>query len=311
MQLIVQKDKDSSLRTIQITTPFIAAVVGVFMLSAALLGAAGVFAMQQWGGLIIDPQGTSAWQQRLQETRLQFKEAREHSDQQLSALTMRVADLQSQLIRINALGERLVTVAGIDPEEFDFTATVAIGGAASLEDELSLSVDAATLKLELNELEGLLARREQQLSLLERLLDGNDFAERTLVAGHPVVKGYLSSHFGQRRDPFTGRIRYHRGVDFAAPTGTSVMATGGGIVTFAGVKNGYGVTVDVKHGNGMTTRYAHLRSIKTKKGEAVAAGEVIGTVGSTGRSTGPHVHYEVLKNGQQVNPATYLAKKRA
>lgn len=208
MQLIVQKDKDSSLRTIQITTPFIAAVVGVFMLSAALLGAAGVFAMQQWGGLIIDPQGTSAWQQRLQETRLQFKEAREHSDQQLSALTMRVADLQSQLIRINALGERLVTVAGIDPEEFDFTATVAIGGAALLEDELSLSVDAATLKLELNELEGLLARREQQLSLLERLLDGNDFAERTLVAGHPVVKGYLSSHFGQRRDPFTGRIRY-------------------------------------------------------------------------------------------------------
>src|SRR5699024_2837450 len=311
MQLIVQKDKDSSLRTIQITTPFIAAVVGVFMLSAALLGAAGVFAMQQWGGLIIDPQGTSAWQQRLQETRLQFKEAREHSDQQLSALTMRVADLQSQLIRINALGERLVTVAGIDPEEFDFTATVAIGGAASLEDELSLSVDAATLKLELNELEGLLARREQQLSLLERLLDGNDFAERTLVAGHPVVKGYLSSHFGQRRDPFTGRIRYHRGVDFAAPTGTSVMATGGGIVTFAGGRNGYGVTVDVKHGNGMTTRYAHLRSIKTKKGEAVAAGEVIGTVGSTGRSTGPHVHYEVLKNGQQVNPATYLAKKRA
>src|SRR5699024_2854379 len=310
MKLIVQKSEESSPRTFTVGPKFITVFGGVFLFSSALFGSAGFFAVQQWGEPLFEKHVATMWKQRLQDTRTEFKEASEQADMQLSALTMRVGDLQSQLLRINALGERLVAVAGIDTEEFDFSNAVAMGGPAPMEDELLPAADAGTLKAELDALAATLASREQQLSILERLLDGKELAARTNVAGHPVHKGYLSSAFGQRKDPFTGRITYHKGVDFAAPTGTEVLATGGGVVTFAGVKNGYGTTVDINHGNGISTRYGHLRTIEIDRKSVVAAGDVIATVGSTGRSTGPHVHYEVIKNGQQINPTAYLAKQR-
>lgn len=236
MELIVQKNEESSPRTITVGPKFTIVFMSVFLVAAALFGAAGFFATQKWGEPLFEKHIASIWKQKLQDTRSEYKEASEQADMQLSALTMRVGDLQSQLLRINALGERLVTVAGIDAEEFNFDTAVAMGGPAPLENELLPAPNATTLKAELDALSATLASREQQLSILERLLDGKELAARTDVAGHPVRKGYLSSRFGQRKDPFTGRITYHKGVDFAAPTGTNVLATGGGVVVFAGVK---------------------------------------------------------------------------
>ena len=153
-------------------------------------------------------------------------------------------------------------------------------------------------------------RRESQLEILHSLIDNQLMDDRTAVAGRPIRKGYLSSRFGKRTDPFTGKVAYHKGVDFAAPDGSDVIATGAGVVTYAGHRWGYGNLVEINHGKGITTGYAHLKKPVAKKGDIVESGDVIAIVGSTGRSTGPHVHYEVLKNDQQINPHTYIAKAR-
>jgi murein DD-endopeptidase MepM/ murein hydrolase activator NlpD len=126
------------------------------------------------------------------------------------------------------------------------------------------------------------------------------------LSGITVVKGRVSSHFGMRRDPFNGRSRFHRGVDIAARRGTKVFSPASGFVMFAGRKGGYGNVVEIQHDQSTVTRYAHLQGTLVSQGQVVHKGDVVGLTGSTGRSTGPHLHLEVLKNGRQVDPERYF-----
>jgi murein DD-endopeptidase MepM/ murein hydrolase activator NlpD len=163
----------------------------------------------------------------------------------------------------------------------------------------------------LGSLDALVARvdgREQQLEMLEELLADRRLEDARELAGLPVASGYLSSPFGRRSDPFHGRARHHKGVDFAAKRGTEVVAVAAGVVTWSGRKSGYGWTVEVSHADGYVTLYAHNQRNLVRVGDLVQRGQAIAQVGSSGRSTGPHLHFEVKKNGRQVNPESYIAR---
>jgi len=151
-----------------------------------------------------------------------------------------------------------------------------------------------------------ISNKQKQLALLEKLIAGHHVDTQVTLSGRPIKKGWLSSYYGMRNDPFTGKPTMHRGLDFAAKAGSDVVATGAGIVTWSGERFGYGLLVEINHGNGIVTRYGHNSDLLVNVGDVVTKGQTIATVGSTGRSTGAHVHYEVIKNGQQVDPLAYL-----
>jgi murein DD-endopeptidase MepM/ murein hydrolase activator NlpD len=156
-----------------------------------------------------------------------------------------------------------------------------------------------------------LKKREKRLDRLEITLNNLHLIDQLYISGRPVKgKGsWLSSPFGVRKDPFTGFLRQHKGVDIAGFTGMPIISTAAGVVTHAGKRGGYGLMVEVHHGNGLVTRYGHTQSVNVSVGDIVNKGQQIAIMGSTGRSTGPHVHYEVLKNGTQINPNSYIQRK--
>lgn len=298
------------MRTLALKKTWLAPIVAISLIVPLALGFGSYMVASSWGDPIIDRSIADKWGQQLVEQQQQLAEVNDQAGVQLQALTVRLGVLQAQLLRLDALGERLLEVAGIDSDEFDFSLAPAIGGPELAEMELSTVYQPPSFSHALEELDQTLSHREQQLRILESLLDTRRVKADTSVAGRPIAKGWLSSRYGQRTDPFTGRLTMHRGVDFAAKDGSDVLSTGAGLVIYAGNRWGYGNLIEINHGNGLITRYAHLKDIIVQKGDIVKAQDVIGTVGSTGRSTGPHVHYEVLKNGHQVNPAIYIAKAR-
>lgn len=228
------------------------------------------------------------------------------AQRQLDAFAAHVAELQSRLTRLDALGERLTELAELDASEFDFSLGVGQGGPEELLD--SAAYAPPPFMSTLDELALRMDSREQQLEVLEQLLADRRIDEAVMLSGHPVLQGYVSSPFGRRVDPLTGRASVHKGVDFAAKAGSDVVAVGAGVVTFAGRRNGYGNTVEISHADGYVTLYAHNRSNRVQVGDLVQRGQAIATVGSTGRSTGNHVHFEVSRNGQLVNPHSYIAQ---
>ncbi|ASK34852.1 M23 family metallopeptidase [Alloalcanivorax mobilis] len=234
-------------------------------------------------------------------------ELRRLSKEQFQALTLKLADAQARLVRLDALGERLVDVAGIDSDEFDFGGELAMGGP---EPQESSAFTPPSFLEELDQLTATLERREQQLDILEKLLANRHLENATFLAGRPILHGWMSSRFGRRADPFTGKLAWHEGVDFAGKDGSPVVATASGVVTYAGARSGYGKLVEINHGNGISTRYGHAKTVKVQVGDIVRTGDVVALMGSTGRSTGPHVHYEVLKDGRQVNPHPYIYRAR-
>lgn len=230
------------------------------------------------------------------------------SEEQFRALTLKLADAQARLVRLDALGERLVDVAGIESDEFDFGGgELAMGGP---EPQDSSAFAPPSFIEELDGLTETLERREQQLNILENLLANRNLENQTFLSGRPITQGWMSSRFGRRTDPFSGKVAWHEGVDFAGKDGSDVVATAAGVVTYAGERSGYGRLVEINHGNGISTRYGHAKTVEVKVGDIVRTGDVIAKMGSSGRSTGPHVHYEVLKNGRQVNPHPYIYRAR-
>jgi murein DD-endopeptidase MepM/ murein hydrolase activator NlpD len=257
---------------------------------------------------------TSLWQREIDRQRLQISSTREAFDDNINALAYRLGELQAHMARLNAVGQRMVEMARIDPAEFDFDATPALGGPeetagsadpglqAVVQDMHSLDQFSASL----DEFARRLDERERQMRVLQDLLVASRLQEQVRPSGYPVLRGYMTSGYGWRRDPFSGRSAMHRGVDFAARSGADVITVAAGIVTFAGDRNGYGIMVEINHGNGYVTRYGHNSKVLVKPGDRVLKGQRIALVGSTGRSTGPHVHFEVLRNGVVVNPAEYI-----
>ena len=234
----------------------------------------------------------------------ELTQIRRETAARVRALARRVAELQAGLYRLDALGSRLVHLSGLDDGEFDFASQPGVGGPA-----LDGVLDAngwGTVNDALAALDAKLRDREAQLQALDRLLSGHRLSDEVRPAGKPVKAGFVSSPFGRRVDPFSGKPEFHKGVDFAAKAGSEVLAVAAGIVTWAGKRSGYGYLVEIDHGGGYVTRYGHNKKILVRAGERVRRGQVIGFVGSTGRSTGPHVHFEVLHDGKAVNPQRFL-----
>ncbi|SRR5690625_1730142 len=310
MRLIIINAKGYDTHTLELNKTWLAGLAALLVTVPIMLGVSAYLLATLFSDTVVDSSVAAKWEQQLTEQKEQLELVNTKAEVHLNALTARLGALQAQLLRVDALGERLVDIAGIDSDEFDFNLVPAVGGPEPNDVDLSVAYQPPSFSSALDELDQTLANREHQLRILESLLDNRRSVADTSVAGRPITKGWLSSRFGQRTDPFTGRLTMHRGVDFAAKEGSDVIATGAGLVTFAGNRWGYGNLVEINHGNGLVTRYAHLKEIVAQKGDIVKANDVIGIVGSTGRSTGPHVHYEVLRNGHQVNPAAYIAKAR-
>lgn len=246
----------------------------------------------------------SKWREVLDDQHDVVEDVRWQAENNLEASALRIAQLQARIVRLDALGERLTKIGRLDEGEFDFSGPPAMGGP-------STPLDVSSYKPpEYMELLEQLARdiedREQQLGVLETLLVNRKMQRDVFLAGRPVRKGWMSSRFGYRSDPITGKRAWHNGVDFAGKEGADVIAVATGVVVFAGPRNGYGQMVEINHGSGYSTRYGHHKELVVKTGDIVRKGEVVGLMGNTGRSTGPHVHFEVFKNGRIVDPSTYI-----
>jgi len=247
-------------------------------------------------------------QAQLESQREALDTTRRRTDLHLNALAQRLGRLQAQVLRLNALGGRLTRMAGLDPKEFDFRAQPAMGGPAA--DLKGGQQDPTELLQSLNTLSSQIEQQSARLTALQSVLIDNQLQAAVTPAGWPVKGGWMSSGFGPRNDPFTGHRAIHRGVDIASPMGSSIMAMGDGVVTWAGPRNGYGNMVEINHGQGLSTRYGHASAVTVKVGDVVSRGDVIAKVGSTGRSTGPHLHFEVLRANHQVDPIGYLEQDR-
>ena len=224
---------------------------------------------------------------------------------QINTLAQRIGLMRAQVQRLDALGRRLSQVAGINPDEFRLDAAPAVGGPKA-----RLVVEAPTLGVVQQALEQLaqfIDVRERHLNALDGFLWSHGFTEPHFSFGEPAVQAYVSSGFGMRSDPFTGLMDFHKGVDFAGRAGTPVLAAADGVVSWVGPREGYGLLVEIDHSNGLVTRYGHTLRTLVRNGEVVSKGQVVALMGSSGRSTGPHVHFEVLQAGVAVDPVPYLA----
>jgi murein DD-endopeptidase MepM/ murein hydrolase activator NlpD len=239
-----------------------------------------------------------------------FREARKSMEAAMQSLGRQVGIQQARMARLDALGERIVNLADLENGEFNFEQKPGLGGphgeGPGGRGGPGASKDLAELAQMVDQLSARIADRSGQLELLHDVLDHKQVRQKAKPVGWPTPGGWLSSHFGQRIDPFTGKPAHHEGVDIANHEGASVKALAPGVVTWAGERFGYGKMVEIDHGNGYRTRYAHNDEVNVSVGQRVQEGEVVSQVGNTGRSTGPHIHLEVLKNGEQIDPARYL-----
>lgn len=237
---------------------------------------------------------------------------------QVEALAAKVGELQAKIIELDGLSRRVAEVAGIpftDPEiqaGLDQAAPPImdyIGDAQlpSLKRKMSFLGEPG-LDIKVENLHSAVNRQKDWFRMMDLALTQRVGAEAGLPSLRPVDYPYLSSSFGWRRHPITGRHVMHEGLDFAAPRGTPIQAASGGVVTEAGYRSGYGKTVEIHHGSDIVTRYAHASDIKVKVGDIVERGQEIATVGSTGLSTGPHLHFEVRVAGHPLDPVLFLEK---
>lgn len=244
------------------------------------------------------------WDRQIKLQADQIAEIKQEASQQLEALTLRLAMMQARLVRLDAVGERITTIAHLDDGEFDFSQPVALGGPITGSSE---PFSTESFMNAVNQLEKQLEDRQQQLEILEGLMTDRKIQSDVFIAGRPLSKGWIASRFGRRPDPFTGQLTFHAGMDFTTgKAGAEINTVAAGVVTWAGPRSDYGLMVEVNHGNGYTTRYAHAEKLLVEVGDIVMKGQDIALVGSTGRSTGPHVHFEVYKNGRVVDPASYI-----
>ena len=228
--------------------------------------------------------------------------------QSVNALAARLAELQAASTRLDALGERLAQMGQLSLDEFDFTSPAPLGGAA-LDDAIGPASE-SDLRTAIALLSDKLRRQSTQLDALQFLMVNRQLESELTPTGWPVRKGWISSRFGERSDPFTGERTQHRGLDFAGTRGTEVLSVASGVVIWAAGRAAYGNTVEIDHGNGYRTRYAHNEALVVKPGDHVSAGQVIARMGSSGRASAPHVHFEVLKDGQRVNPSRFVGHLR-
>lgn len=238
----------------------------------------------------------------------ELAELRVEAERKVQALTLSLAELQARMTRIDALGEHLTAMADLEDGEFDFSQPPALGG--PMVGAFNVEYTSFDLDTQLSQFERRLTDREQQLDVLESLLTNRSLNDQAWLSGRPVEKGWISSHYGTRNDPFTGAPAMHDGIDFAGKEGANVIAVAGGVVTWTGSRSGYGEMVEISHGDGLVTRYAHNKQNLVEPGDVVRKGQPVGIMGISGRSTGAHVHFEVYKHGRSVDPSSYIRRTR-
>jgi lysostaphin len=225
----------------------------------------------------------------------------------VSALARRMGEMQAQLMRLDALGERIAKIAGIRPEEFNFRELPGRGGPAPVNGR-SMTLD--ELNTEMERIAKGVANRQDYMDVIQSELTAAQVRRALLPQNTPVMQGFVGSSYGMRTDPFTGQLAMHAGVDFAAPIGTPVFAAAGGVVISAEMHPVFGNAVTIDHGNDLATLYAHASKLVVKVGDIVKRGQKIAEVGTTGRSTGPHLHFEVHVKGVPQNPSKFLAAQK-
>lgn len=230
---------------------------------------------------------------------------RQENEDTLDALAIRIAEMNARVIRLDALGRRLTDMADIEEGEFDFNTVPALGGPEEPV-ETGSNVVIPDVVEAMSSLDSQLDNREAQLWVLESVLMQESLKERVYPQGRPVSSGWISSYFGKRTDPFTGKPANHTGVDFAGKSGQQISAVADGVVSWSGDRYGYGIMVEITHGNGYATRYAHNSENLVHVGDEVRKGQAVALMGETGRATGPNLHFEVLKNGRRVNPVNFV-----
>jgi hypothetical protein len=291
MNLIFFSRRQGQARHLHLTHPLTLIIAGVMALGLL----AAVFAM----GLRLGSSGIS--------TRAQLAELgqlRQKVQDRVDAMSVRVGELNAHVIRLDALGKRLTQMANINNSELDFDVVPAVGGPE--EESVGASAQIPDLTRMMDDVQQRLERRDSQLLALENVILSRSLNAAIRPEGRPVMAGYISSYFGGRQDPFDGHEAMHKGVDFAGSLGEQVLAVAAGVVTRAESASSYGTLVEINHGNGYVTRYGHNQRVLVAVGDTVVRGQPIALMGSTGRSTGPHVHFEVLRNGRQINPLSFV-----
>ncbi|MGH8742163.1 MAG: M23 family metallopeptidase [Burkholderiales bacterium] len=244
----------------------------------------------------------------LQANQAEAERGRAFVQQNLNAMAVKLGEMQAQLTRLDALGERLSSLAGFRPQDFRFSEAPGLGGAApSLMPPQNLSL--AEFSDKLSTLARNVETRNDLLGVLEAQLFEQAVKKKLIPTMMPVSAPYNASAFGRRVDPFTGQWAMHEGIDFLADHGSPVVAAANGVVMFSGMHPQYGYMVDIDHGNDLVTRYAHQSKLFVREGDVIQRGRKIGEVGSTGRSTGPHLHFEVRYRGAAQNPSKFLVSK--
>jgi murein DD-endopeptidase MepM/ murein hydrolase activator NlpD len=269
-----------------------ALVIGMLLGVGFLAGGAAGFA------------GTASLRMQLGNQQAQLAAAHRESQREINALAARLGELQAEANRLNALGERLTRIGQLQDGEFNFDKPVGVGGTGPIRD-----ISEPELREGLDTLNRQFAYSGEQLSVLESMLFNRQLDMNSVPSREPIADSYITSGFGRRVDPIVGGSQFHNGIDFEADVGDPVLAVADGVVSYSGVRSGYGNVIEIDHGNGYVTRYAHNSRLERRVGELIRAGQEIAKAGSTGRSTGAHVHFEVWERGQYVNPRKFLSQQ--
>jgi murein DD-endopeptidase MepM/ murein hydrolase activator NlpD len=304
MNIILLSRRDGKARQFNLTRPVTLGLV--LAVTALIVGGAFTLGLQLGRGVHreVALADTTRLAGLLAEQKQEIANLRQQLQLRVDAMAMRIGAVNAHVIRLDALGKRLTEMADIDSREFDFDRDPPSGGP---EGE-GVSAQVPDLSAMLTRLEQRADRRESQLAALENVILTRELKEEIHPEGRPVSSGYISSYFGERADPFDGREAFHKGVDFAGTLGANVVAVAAGVVTWAGERSGYGKLIEINHGDGYSTRYAHNERTLVAVGQTVKRGEPVALMGSTGHSTGPHVHFEVLHNGRQVDPLSFVGR---
>jgi len=304
MNLILFSQARGRARQLNLAHPVALGVVAA--LSLGILGTAFALGMTlgQRSGAAMDAGASEQFSSVLTSQQREIAQLKQQLQERVDAMAMRLGQMNAHVIRLDALGKRLTDMANIDQNEFDFDSAPPTGGPESE----GMGAEIPDLSNMLEEMERKVDLRDAQLAALENVILARELKAQIRPEGRPVIKGFVSSFFGERQDPFTGHQAFHKGVDFAGSAGSDVVAVAAGIVTWSGKRAGYGSLVEISHGDGLITRYGHNQKNLVTVGQTVTRGEPIALMGSSGRSTGPHVHFEVLRNGRQVNPATFIGR---
>jgi murein DD-endopeptidase MepM/ murein hydrolase activator NlpD len=302
MDIILVSNRLAKARSITLTKIHLSVLVilGLALFVGAVLTAQYAIVRLQPGSISNE---LRTWLAKAQEDEQQKQQA--YMRESMDTMAKRLGQMQAQLLRLDGLGARLAKMTGMKPQEFSFDQMPAQGGPyipASQQSEVSLD----SMDKQLASLSTLLSDRSDKLVALETLLMQDSLSKRLLPSMAPITEGWYSSNFGWRIDPFTGKNAMHEGVDYMVPAGTAIHASAGGVVVYAAYHPQYGNMVEIDHGNDIVTRYAHASKLLVKVGQMVRRRQEIALSGSTGRSTGPHLHFEIRYKGLAQNPVRFL-----